>query len=65
MIDSAAISDEVFRDFFYEIPPIRMREPLAETLGAFKEKNPMVRHFQADFKATKPGRFEGHYFKSY
>ena len=29
------MSDE-FRDFFYTIDPIKLREPLAETLGAFK-----------------------------
>ena len=27
----------IFRDFLYEVRPIRFKEPLAETLGAFKD----------------------------
>ena len=31
----------------------------------WKKRQSISRHFQADFKATTPGRFEGHYLKSY
>jgi len=29
---------DIFRDFFTEVKPIKFKEPLAETLGAFKEE---------------------------
>lgn len=32
-----ARAGSAFRDFLAEVPPIRLREPLAETLGALKE----------------------------
>jgi hypothetical protein len=32
----------VFRDFFEEVKPIRFKEPLAETLGAFKEEGAVL-----------------------
>ena len=34
--------NEVFRDFFKKVGPIRLKEPLAETLGAFKEKDAVI-----------------------
>ena len=30
--------DDIFRDFLSEVDPIRLNEPFAETLGAFKKK---------------------------
>ena len=30
----------IFRDFLYDVKPIKFKEPLAETLGAFKEDGP-------------------------
>lgn len=35
---------EFFRDFFKEIEPIRLKEPLAQTLGAFKEKDAVLEY---------------------
>ncbi|MHB8159864.1 MAG: hypothetical protein ACYDGS_05175 [Thermoleophilia bacterium] len=32
-----AAENDQFRDFFYDVRPIRLKEPLAETLGAFKQ----------------------------
>ncbi|MFC2161803.1 hypothetical protein ACFLRW_00950 [Acidobacteriota bacterium] len=32
----------IFRDFFYAIKPIKFKEPLAETLGAFKEDDAVL-----------------------
>ena len=32
----------VFRDFMKEVRPIRFKEPLAETLGAFKEESAVI-----------------------
>ena len=34
--------DDVFRDLFKEVEPIRFKEPFAETLGAFKQKDAVV-----------------------
>ncbi len=34
----------IFRDFLYEVEPIRFTEPLAETLGAFKEKDAVLEY---------------------
>ena len=34
----------IFRDFLYEIRPIKFKEPLAETLGAFKEKEAVLEY---------------------
>lgn len=31
-----------FRDFFYQVRPIRLKEPLAETLGAFQQENTLL-----------------------
>ena len=62
------------RENIYEVDPdsaIRLIERLQSDLERFSPQNVekllgiIIRHFQADFKATKPGRFEGHYFKSY
>ena len=39
---------DVFREFFDEVKPIRLKEPLAETLGAFKEKNAILEYTFAD-----------------
>lgn len=33
---------DIFRDFFKEVKPVRLREPLAQVLGAFKEKNAVI-----------------------
>lgn len=33
-----------FRDFFGEVKPIKLKEPLAETLGAFKEKDAVLEY---------------------
>ncbi len=37
-------TDEVYRDFFYQVPPIRLREPLAEALGAFKNRDSVLEY---------------------
>ncbi len=34
----------IFRDFFKEVEPIRFKEPFAETLGAFKQKDAVVEY---------------------
>ena len=34
----------LFRDFFYKVEPIRFREPLAETLGAFREDDAILEY---------------------
>jgi len=34
----------IFRDFLYEVSPIRFKEPLAETLGAFKENEAVLEY---------------------
>ncbi len=34
----------IFRDFLYEVNPIRFKEPLAETLGAFREKDAVLEY---------------------
>ncbi|OGC83442.1 MAG: hypothetical protein A2W07_07415 [candidate division Zixibacteria bacterium RBG_16_43_9] len=34
----------IFRDFFKEVEPIRFKEPLAETLGAFKEEGVVLEY---------------------
>lgn len=34
----------IFRDFLKEVPPIKFREPLAETLGAFQEKDTILEY---------------------
>ena len=39
---------DVFRDFFNDVKPIRLREPLAEALGAFKEKDAVVEYSFSD-----------------
>jgi hypothetical protein len=38
----------VFRDFISEVRPIRFREPLAETLGAFKDEEAVLEYTFAD-----------------
>jgi hypothetical protein len=37
-----------FRDFFREVEPIRLKEPLAEILGAFKVEEPILEYSYAD-----------------
>lgn len=39
---------DVFRDFFKKVKPIRLKEPLAETLGAFKEKDAVIEYTFSD-----------------
>ncbi len=34
----------IFRDFLYNVKPIRFKEPLAETLGAFKEDDAILEY---------------------
>ncbi len=34
----------IFRDFLYDVKPIKFKEPLAETLGAFKEDGPVLEY---------------------
>lgn len=34
----------IFRDFLYEVSPIRFKDPLAETLGAFKENEAVLEY---------------------
>lgn len=34
----------IFRDFLEEVEPIKLKEPLAETLGAFKEKRTVLEY---------------------
>ena len=34
----------VFRDFFHEVEPIKMKEPLAETLGAFERQEAVLEY---------------------
>lgn len=44
-MDSEATGESpVFRDFFYKVEPIRFREPLAETLGAFIHDNAVLKY---------------------
>ncbi len=38
----------VFRDFIKEVRPIRFKEPLAETLGAFKDEDAVLEYTFAD-----------------
>lgn len=45
---SNKINKDVFRDFFKEVKPIRLKEPLAETLGAFKEKDAVLEYTFGD-----------------
>ena len=47
-MSSSKNNQDVFREFFKEIKPIKFREPLAETLGAFKEKNAILEYTFAD-----------------
>ncbi|MDO8736545.1 MAG: hypothetical protein Q7K29_05615 [Thermoleophilia bacterium] len=49
------MSDEKFREFFYEVKPIRLREPLAALLGAFEKDEEIV-----EFKYTDAVRAAGH-----
>src|SRR3989304_9437999 len=37
-----------FRDFIDEVKPIRFKEPLAETLGAFKDRNAVLEYTFAE-----------------
>ncbi len=34
----------IFRDFLYDVKPIKFKEPLAETLGAFKENEAVLEY---------------------
>jgi len=43
-MENTAAGNGIFQDFFYEVPPIRIREPLAETLGAFKKQDAVVEY---------------------
>lgn len=52
---SAAFESCVFQDFFNEVPPIYLREPLAETLGAFVGQKPQV-----DYRFTDLVKMAGH-----
>ena len=57
-MENTAVGNGIFQDFFYEVPPIRIREPLAETLGAFKKQDTVVENGYCCFtpedqKATK------------
>ena len=36
--------DDIFRDIFKEVEPIRFKEPFAETLGAFKHENAVLEY---------------------
>lgn len=47
MEEQAAIGT-VFRDFLEEVEPIKFREPLAETLGAFKGENSVLEYTFVD-----------------
>jgi hypothetical protein len=49
------MSDELFRKFFYEVRPIRLREPLAALLGAFQGEDEIL-----EFKFTDAVRAAGH-----
>lgn len=33
-----------FRDFLYDVKSVKFKEPLAETLGAFKENEPVLEY---------------------
>lgn len=35
---------KIFRDFLYDVKPIKFKEPLAETLGAFKENDVVLEY---------------------
>ena len=35
---------DIFNDFLKEVKPIRFKEPLAETLGAFKEEDAIIEY---------------------
>lgn len=39
---------DIFRDFLAEVRPIRFKEPLAETLGAFKSEDAVLEHSFVD-----------------
>jgi hypothetical protein len=36
--------DDIFRDIFKEVEPIRFKETFAETLGVFKNENTVWEH---------------------
>ncbi|HDP98182.1 MAG TPA: hypothetical protein ENN22_03235 [bacterium] len=42
------VNREIFKDFLYQIEPIEMFEPLAETLGAFNNGNPALSYSYID-----------------
>ena len=42
--ENKKMPEEKFRDFLKEVKPIRFKEPLAETLGAFKEEDTVVEY---------------------
>lgn len=39
---------DIFRDFLAEVRPIRFKEPLAETLGAFRDEGPVLEYSFVD-----------------
>ena len=45
----------IFRDFFYDVKPIKFKEPLAETLGAFKENEAVL-----DYTFIEAVKMAGH-----
>ncbi len=47
-MSSSKNNQDVFREFFKEVKPIKLKEPLAETLGAFKEKNAILEYTFTD-----------------
>lgn len=55
-LDRTAMVD-VFRSFFSRIEPIRLKEPLAQTLGAFKDDGVVLEYsFAETVKTADPGK---------
>ncbi len=44
MANEKITHNDIFRDFFHEVEPIRFREPFAETLGIFKKEDAVLEY---------------------
>ncbi len=44
MANEKRTHNDIFRDFFHEVEPIRFREPFAETLGVFKKEDAVLEY---------------------
>ena len=48
MANEKRTHNDIFRDFFHEVEPIRFREPFAETLGVFKKEDAVLEYTFVD-----------------